>query len=223
MINNRNIKPKKHLLCLTLSLLFALSCHSQSFITLDGSQVSSNFKYTNSSGQQDNSYSNNITGGYSLGYRIYKRSIFFRLNVGMRKAGANLTDDNNTIIWTLQYSDLRLGIGYELNKWRLKPYLSASFYGAYLLKANQNINGKIYDLKSTDSFETTDLGVFIIPGAKFYISDYISIYGEFSYLIGLKNIETEVNQKLYNKGFLLSLGIAATLTKSRPKWLQKRR
>ena len=50
--------------------IFAIAfvCKSQSFVTLDGAQVFSNFKFTNSDGVVDKSYASVASGGYSLGY-----------------------------------------------------------------------------------------------------------------------------------------------------------
>ena len=143
-----------------------------------------------------------------------------RVNLGMRKGGATLLYNNSNIAWSLQYCDLRLGGGYEIDKWRIKPYVSAAPYCSVLLKAYQNVDGLSYDIKKDGSVKSYDAGVLIVPGVKAYISEYFSIYSEFSYLLGLQNLETSSGQKLNNRGFFLTLGLAATITKSKPTWLQ---
>jgi hypothetical protein len=214
------MNKKLYFAFIILIISLSIHCNAQSFITIDGSQVFSNLKFTNSNGQKDKSYSNIITGGYSIGYRIYKKGLFARLNVGMRKGGATMVYNNSNITWGLQYCDVRLGVGYELDKWRIKPYVSASGYYSFLLKATQSMDGLNYDIKKNKSVKSSDYGVLLVPGIKVFISDYISIYSEFSYLIGLQNLETNTKQKLNNTGYSISLGIAATITKSKPKWLQ---
>lgn len=210
----------RNIFLVSVFLTGAVPCFSQSFITIDGSQAFSNFKFTDSNGNTDANYSSIATGGYSIGYRAFKKGVFGRANVGMRRAGSSYEYDGKSITYNLQYCDIRLGVGYQYDAWRFKPYVSLSPYYSFLLKASQNLDGVNYDMKANDRLKNSDYGVLIVPGLSFFASDYISIYSEFSYLIGLQNIETTSNQTLKNKGFFISLGIAATLTKSKPKWLQ---
>lgn len=207
-----------------LFLCFFLCCSqsgmAQSFVTLDGSQVFSSFKFTDSGGNVDNGYATIPSGGYSLGYRIYKNGIFGRANVGMRKAGSSYSYNGNTITYNLQYCDIRLGIGYEYDKWRFKPYFALAPYYSFLLQGNQNLDGVNYDIKKNGAFASNDFGLLVIPGVKMFVSDYFSLYTEFTYLMGLQDIESSDQQTVKNKGYWFTLGIAATITKSKPKWLQ---
>lgn len=218
------MKIKIKITALLLLFLFAFNSRSQSFITIDGAQTFSNFKFVDSGGEKDKNFTTVLSGAYSLGYRLSKKSgALLRFNAGIRKGGAGLNYNNSDITWNLQYCDLRFGGGYELNKWRVKPYLSAAAYYSFLLKATQNMDGLNFNLKTSNDLKNTDFGILIIPGVKAFVSDYISLYSEFTYLIGLQNIETDEQQKLYNKSFMITLGIAATFTKSKPKWIQGKR
>src|SRR5688572_6397641 len=117
----------KYYLLLVLPLASLLPCRSQSFLTLDGSQVFSNFRFINSAGETEGSFAPVSSGGYSIGFRHNKSSgLFFRMNIAMREAGSSLISNSDEVSWNLQYGDLRLGIGLELNKWRVKPYLSVA-------------------------------------------------------------------------------------------------
>ncbi len=198
-----------------------LQGHSQSFLTIDGSQVFSNFNFTSSAGKKDNNYKSISSGGYSLGYRLCEKSgLIFRFNLGMRKAGSSLNYNNTLINWNLQYCDVRIGAGYEYNKWRVKPYITAAPYFSFLLKGSQNMDGLNYDLKANKGIKNSDFGILIIPGIKAIVSDYLSFYSEITYLYGIQNIESDKSEKLYNTGFFITVGMAAQFSKSKPKWLQ---
>ncbi len=189
---------------------------TESSATFDAGQNFSTFKFTDSQGNKEKDFSANITGCFSLGYQYVKKSgLFIRSNVGMRKGGASLTFDGLDINWTIQYADVNVGIGYISNKWRLKPYFSASPYFAYMLKANETIGTSNVDIKKDKSFKTTDFGIFISPGLRIALTNSVAFYAEYKYILGLQNIETAADQKAFNRGFSVNLGISFTIEKLR--------
>lgn len=196
------------------AVLFSQCFFAQSSITLEASQVVSTFKFTDSAGVQDKSYAPIYTGAYGLGYRYASEGgLLIRAGLGMRKAGATMVYDHINYAWNLQYADVKVGVGYMYNKKRFKPYVTASFYYALLLKANQSLNNESFDIKDSKSLKTNDYGVFITPGLQFKASDAISVYTEFNYMMGLQNLETGNGQKSYNRAYSLSLGVAFTISK----------
>lgn len=196
------------------SLLYTSTVGAQSSVNLEAAQVFATFKYIDSEGIEDNSYSYNVLSAYNIGYQYEKQNgLFVRANIGMRKAGANLVYNEVNYIWTMQYSDFRAGIGYHFTKWRLKPSLVVSPYYAYLLDANQTINDDNYDIKDNNSIKGSDFGIFISPGLNIILSNYVSIYAEYNYILGLQNIETAEKEKLYNRGFSFNFGVSLNITK----------
>jgi len=194
-------------------LFFSKPSNSQSSITFDAGQVFSTFNYTDTKGNRENDFSNNISGCFSLGYHYAQNNgLFFRSNIGMRKGGASIMDDGINVNWMLQYASANVGLGYMHDKWRLKPYFSVSPYYAYLLKGNQTIGPDNYDIKKNKSLKTTDLGLYFSPGFKMALSNYISFYTEFNYILGLQNLE-ESAQKSFNRGFSINLGVAIAIIK----------
>jgi hypothetical protein len=178
----------------------------------------------NSKGETDNSYSNAISAAYSLGYQnAFKKGFLFAINAGLNKAGASKEYYGVNYNWTLQYATARVGIGYQINKWRIKPYVLASPYYSFLLKANQTTNDENIDMKQNKSIKAFDYGLMGTAGLKIRFSDYIGIYTAFNYIYGLENIEMSANQKLYNRAFSVTLGVSATITKSTAKWLQEKK
>lgn len=205
-----NISLLKNII-LFLVLFIAIPSSSQSNVTFDAGQMFSTFKFVDAQGNQEKDLTSNITGCFSLGYQyVQNNGLFVRTNAGMRKAGASMVFDETNVKWNLQYADVSLGLGYVLNKWRLKPYISASPYFGYLLKAEQTIGPDNYDIKEKKLIKTSDFGVFISPGLKIAVSNLVSIYAEYKYILGLQNLETS-DQKSFNRGFSVNLGVAVTI------------
>ena len=197
-----------------VSLLFMTNVSAQSSVNLEAGQVFATFKYTDSEGVEDNSYSYNVLSAYSIGYQHEKQNgLFARAHIGMRKAGANLVYNEVNYIWTMQYADFRAGIGYHFTKWRLKPSIAISPYYAYLLDANQTIIDNNFDIKGNNSIKNSDFGLFISPGLNIILSNYVSIYAEYNYILGLQNIETTEKEKLFNRGFSFNFGVSLNITK----------
>jgi len=213
-MTNYIFKSKILLLSIGFILIDKASLKAQSNITIDASQMLTNFKFTDDQGAKDKSYTGSYSGAYSIGYRhTGEKGLLLRGGVGMRKAGANLVYDAMNYSWNLQYLDVKLGVGWMFGKGRAKPYISASPYYAFLLKATQVLNNQYFNILDSKSLKTSDYGVFITPGVQFKASDAISVYGEFNYMLGLQNLETSASEKSYNRAYSLTLGVAFTITK----------
>ncbi|MDX1652184.1 MAG: outer membrane beta-barrel protein [Brumimicrobium sp.] len=192
--------------------LISFNSEAQSSITIDASQNITNFKFTNSQGERDESYNPNYSGSYSLGYRFTTDfGLFGGIKVGMRNAGASLVYDDANYSWNLQYFDSRLDIGYMYSFDRFSPYLAVSPYFGYLLRATQTLNHQNFDIINSGDLERTDYGLFISPGVDFRVNDLVSVYSQFNYMLGLQNIETVENQESNNTLLGLTLGLAFTI------------
>jgi opacity protein-like surface antigen len=118
--------------------------------------------------------------------------------------------DGLNLNWNIQYAEANIGVGYILNKWRIKPYFSTSPYFGYILKANQSIGSDNYDIKKNNSLKTTDFGLTFSPGLKIALSNSISFYADYKYILGLQNLEKS-GQKSFNRGFSINLGVCVTI------------
>ena len=186
---------------------------TQSAITFDVGEVFSTFKFIDNQGNKTN-FTNNITGCFSLGYQyINKNGLFILTNIGIRKAGASLAYGRLNIDWTMQYADANIGIGYMLNKRRVKPYFSASPYFGYMLKGNQIIGLDNLDIREQKSMKTTDFGLYFSPGFKIALSNYVACTAQYNYILGLQNLETSTGQKTYNRAYSFNLGVSITIEK----------
>lgn len=197
---------------LSLALFFLLGNQgiAQSSITIDASQYISNFAYELSDGTKDSEYSPVYGGGYSLGYSYaLDMGVFLNGSLGMRPGGATLVVDNTNYQWDLQYGQISLGGGYAFDLGRIKPYLAIDAYYGFLLKANQRINNEDFDIRDSGSIETGDFGIYVSPGAQLAVSDDITVFAEYSYVLGLMNVETTTDgQDAKNRASALTLGLS---------------
>ncbi|MEX0983003.1 MAG: hypothetical protein WD577_12380 [Bacteroidales bacterium] len=209
------------IICAAVMLLTINQVNAQSSITIDASQQITNFVFVDGSGFQDNTYlifgENNLykpvySGTYNVGYSyLLDFGLFFKTSVGMRNAGATMVYDATNYLWEFQYLQTKLGTGYSLNLGLFNPYLSVSGYFGYLVKANQRVNNEDSDIIDSGSIITKDFGLYISPGVRIDASDYISVYSELSYLMGLQNIEATESQQATNLAYMLTLGLSFTI------------
>lgn len=214
----------KYLCVSLLTGLFALNnpLMAQSSITIDASQQITNFVFVDGTGLQDNTklmfgednlYKPLYCGAYNVGYsHLLDFGMFFRVNVGMRNAGATMVYDAVNYRWDFQYLQGKLGLGYSPKLGLVNPYLAVSGYYGMLIKANQRINNEDFDIKEAGLIQNNDYGLNIPLGIRIDASDFISVYTEVSYLMGLQNIETSDNgQKANNVAYMFTLGLSFTI------------
>ncbi|MCE9539973.1 MAG: outer membrane beta-barrel protein, partial [Bacteroidetes bacterium] len=200
-------------------LVFSKQAGAQSYLKIEGAQVFSIFKFStkidnpNLTSEDTPTYAHTSVSAFGIGYeRVKSNGLLILGGLGMRKAGSSLIYKKIDYLWKMQYIDVKAGIGYQVNKWPIKPYAAVLPYFAYLYNAKQSIGTNSYDIKASGSFKNSDFGMFMALGFKAGISPYISIYSEYNYILGLQNIETGNEQYLYNRGFSFKLGIALTLS-----------
>ncbi len=191
-------------------------------ITIDASQQMTNFVFVDGTGVQENTYlmfgKDNLykpaySGTYNVGYfHMLDFGLFFRTSLGMRNAGATMVFDAANYQWDFKYIQAKLGTGYAYDLGLFNPYLGVSGYLGYLVKANQTVNNEDFDIIDSESIQKNDFGLYFSPGVRMDASDYISVYSEFSYLMGLQNIESADNsQKAVNVAYMVTLGLSFTI------------
>jgi hypothetical protein len=202
-----------------ISLLTIVLCYNsskaQSTVTFDAGQTFSKFKYSDSQGAITD-FTNNISGCFSVGYNyIGQNGIIIRSNAGMRKGGASLVYNETNVDWNLQYTDLNIGAGYSFNRWMVKPYVVVLPYVAYMLKGEQKIGDNTYNVIKNKTMSTLDYGVCFVPGLKVALTNTVAFYAEYKQILGLQNLEVTStnNQKTFNRGFSVNLGVAISFIK----------
>ncbi len=210
------MKNLKTILLLSCILAGSAWTNAQSSLTLDASQLLASFKFVDTQGGALNKeYQGVFTGAYGIGFRYVAESGFMvKTGIGLRNGGASLVYDNMNYSWKLQYADARLGFGYSLKLNRFCPYFVASGYFGYLLRGTQVLNNEEFNITDSGLLSTMDYGVIFSPGISIKLSDYVSSYVEFSYLMGLNNIEEDDGQNAKNFAYGLTLGLSFTISKN---------
>lgn len=209
------MKKLKSLIILLACTGLATTMNAQSGLTLEASQLLTSFKFTDSRGNDLSSeYSGIFTGAYNLGYRhVTAGGIMVSGGLGMHNGGATLVYDAMNYTWDLKYAGGRLGLGYMYQAGRVSPYLNVSGYFAYMLRGFQTINNEHFDITSMEVINEMDYGLYISPGVQLRLSDAVSSYLEFNYLMGLADLEKDDGQETRNKAFGLTLGLSLSIVK----------
>ena len=83
------------------------------------------------------------------------------------------------------------------------------------LKANQRLNNEDFNIIDADLITKIDYGVFVTPGVQMKLSDFVTVYSEFRYMLGLANVETgDSDQKASNSAYIVSLGLSFAIKSS---------
>ena len=209
------MKKLKSLLVLLVCTGFAATLNAQSGLTVEASQLFTSFKFTDSRGNDLSSdYSGIFTGAYNVGYRhVSPGGLMITGGLGMHNAGATLVYDTMNYTWDLKYAGVRVGMGYMLQGARVSPYLNVSGYFAYMLHGFQVINNEYFNITSMEVLNEMDYGVYVSPGVQLRLSDAVSSYLEFNYLMGLANLEKDEGQESKNMAFGLTLGLSLSIVK----------
>ncbi|MGB3946633.1 MAG: hypothetical protein WBM13_01495 [Bacteroidia bacterium] len=215
------MKTLLKILFFTVWLCFAAqSIVAQSHAYVDVAQVFSKFKFSSTTNNEapGSGYSTITTTSFGFGYQYAnKNGVLLGGGLNIRKAGSALVVNKINYAWNLQYADVKFTIGYQYNKYRIRPHVIVSPYFSYLLNASQSVGLNYYDLKASKSLKSSDFGLFFTPGINVDLSRYFSIYIDYNYIFGLNNIETGEGQFLYNRAFALSGGLLFNLSAIKTK------
>ena len=202
--------------------IFFKNITGQSHLYLDAAQIFSTFKFSSDNSQNNSApgsgYSTIPSTAFGIGYEYAdSNGLLILAGLGARKSGSTLVYNKTSYTWNLQYLDLRAGIGYQYNKWRIRPYAIISPFYATLLNARQTIGLNYYDIKSSNAIKNNDFGLFLSAGFNIPLTRLISIYLDYNYILGLRNIETTESQYLYNRGSAFKLGLLFNISATKVK------
>jgi len=193
-------------------LFLTLNSFAQDYLTVSLAKSFSSFNFTNSKGEKDKTIKTVTKNAYAINYMQVLDTIFFvRVELGVKEMGAYSVLNTEKITWNLNYADVNWGGGFILSVKKAKAYLGASFYGSYLLNANQTIGANYYDMKKDNTIKKNDFGINAFIGTIYPISTSTSMVIECAKSFGLNQLDASSNQKLFNKALFLKLGFTFRL------------
>lgn len=158
------------------------------------------------------SVGNSFTAG--LNFNLKSRHLI-ETNISLFQVGAKTLSNQTEIKWNINYLGIGIGYGYNVinkNNYRLAPGIVLS--ENYMLKGDQYINTKRYDLKSLNAFKQWNLQTAFFLQNQFRLNDKLSFNISYQFGIGLIQIEkndSPQNQNTRTIGHQLNYGININL------------
>lgn len=200
---------------LSLLLVLTVTSFSQSKVSVNLGQTFSKFRFRDSQGNEDPNMTFVVKNSYGLAYEnlLYK-GWFIRPEIGYKNLGAQSYSNNTNLLWDLHYIDLSAGGGYMFLTKSIRPYVGASMYVSYLLKANETIGSDSYNLIANNALKKFDFGVNVFTGVKYRIENNIDIFVECRWSNGLLQLDNNLNggsKELYNNATSFHVGVVFDL------------
>lgn len=203
---------------LLVSLLFIVSFSgfSQQIYMEYGSTVSS-FNYENSRGETLDNLLSKSKSYFGMGYRHSinnAKNLFLSLGASYNNYGAIGSENSidNFFEWDISY--LGLNAGLDLRVFRLRDltfHVKTSIASEFLIRGNQTINNKVYNLVGEDEFNNTTFFVRAGVGMQYPLTNTTAIFAGYSYgsSVLLNSGENEekltLNAHQFGIGFLINL------------------
>ena len=168
-------------------------------ITIDFGQNFTKMQFIDDQGFADTSLKYNFSTALNVGYEYsFEKGLFIGAKIGYRPGGASYVFDDANYAWNLNYTEVRLGVGYAYDLGPVTARLSVEGYSAYLYRAKQQLHNLERDMLAAGSFRKWDHGLFITPSISYPIADNLDLGLGFNYMMGLHNIETDDGQETKN-------------------------
>jgi hypothetical protein len=208
---------KRKLIIFTIALLPAILV-AQDKVSLNFAQVFSGFKFIDSQGKKDELMTSEIKYSYALNYETdFNSGFYIKPEIGYKNLGAKSIVNNTKLEWNLHYIDVNFGGGYMIKAFRLKPYLGAAFYYAYMYKGDQTVGSESFDLISSQALSTSDYGINLNLGLRYDFSEALGVFFEYQNNIGLCQLDQNLNggnKELYNRASSIHFGLAFSIIKN---------
>mgnify|MGYP001819527447 CR=1 FL=1 len=176
---------KKKLL-IYLIFFISISSYSQQLYMEYGSTVSY-FDYKNSQGQPLDNLLSKSKSYFGMGYRHVinnQKTLFLNGGISYNNYGAIGSENSvdNFFEWDVSYLGVKAGLDIRLFKLRdLSFFAKGSIASEFLVRGNQTINNKVFNLVGEEEFNNNILFLRAGVGLQYPISNSTAIYAGYSF------------------------------------------
>ncbi len=203
---------------LLIAVLFGVTATLKSQqIYIEGGQTLSNFKFEDSQGNTLDNLQATHNTFLKLGYRanILTRNLYIDALATYNGYGSEGSDRavDNYFAWDLTYLGLNVGPDYEFYKpGNFTFYLKGEASVEFLVRGAQTLNNQVYKLTGEEDFNSPIYMLRGGLGARYKISEKVSVFTQYSYGWGgpFKNGSGNLKIKAHNFGVGLLVDLAAT-------------
>lgn len=200
---------------LALLLLIATTSFAQQ-LYIEGGKTMSSFDYRNSQGNSLENLQSTANSYMAAGYRsqLLTKNLNIALGINYAGYGAIGSDDavGNYMEWDLNYAGLNLYLDYHLfNIKKANIYIKGGMLAAFFVQGTQTLNNAVIDLKGSDDFDTTMIGMQVGAGFLHPITDNLSFYVQ--YLYGKSMDVAKGDETLKIKSGNVSFGLLINIAK----------
>ena len=182
---------------------------------IEGGKTLSSFDYENSQGNSLENLQSTANSYLAAGYRsqLLTKNLNIALGINYAGYGAIGSDDTvgNYMEWEVNYTGLNLDLDYHLfNIKKASVYIKAGMSAAFFVQGTQTLNSTVIDLKGSDDFDTTMIGMQAGAGFSHPISDQLSFYIQYLYgkSLDMASGDAELKIASNNVGFGLLINIS---------------
>lgn len=204
---------KKNTLIVLVLLVTTVTTAQQLYV--EGGKTLSSFDYENSQGNSLENLQSTANSYLAAGYRsqLLTKKLNIALGINYAGYGAIGSDDTvgNYMEWEVNYTGLNLDLDYHLfNIKKASVYIKAGMSAAFFVQGTQTLNSTVIDLKGSDDFDTTMIGMQAGAGFSHPISDQLSFYIQYLYgkSMDMASGDAELKIASNNVGFGLLINIS---------------
>jgi hypothetical protein len=184
-------------------------------VNFNAGKTFSTFLYKDANGQADSNltYTSGNTYNLNIGMSLGAKHLL-RAEVDYSERGANSRFLDDQIKWKLNY--LGLGVHYVFDLLKKESYsLSTGALIAYdyLLKGEQSVGNKRYNLKESDALKPWNFSAGALINGRFKVTESFYIIAEYRFGIGVNQIEKkDEGEKTRNMSHKAQIGLSFNIS-----------
>jgi hypothetical protein len=185
-------------------------------VNFNAGKTFSSFMYKDTGGNADTNltYTSGNTYNLNIGLGMGAKHLF-RAEVAFSELGANSSFMEEPVKWKLNYLGLNVHYLYDLLKKESYSLSTGALIGYdYLLKGEQSVGNKRYDLKESDALKSWNLTAGALLNGRFKVTESLFIIAEYRFGIGMNQIEKkDEGEKTRNICHKATIGLSFNISK----------